>query len=824
MHLGFLKRSLRLVERFAGKSEEKVVAVFGLSSQTSDRAVRHIRAGAGEIPVWLFCTSEPDPDTAALCERVFVRPSSLATLLEAQSLLWHHRVALSVGTWTGEDGGWSYKLAPFLIPPFRSLFMNSNADFVNGNSAAVLVHAWRQIEDGVCTFSCGVREAAHDASDALSLAGRRAWGSVRSAGYTIADALRAAGVSTAAILLRLTGNPHRAWFRRIHGNANPGIVPAESRGIEQHAVRLCASGRDWHADAVEAEVAATNARWLIWNEPGSPYDIEDLLPLFDDERTFAVSAQRHFRGWSPSLVFTAPFRQLQPGEAACVLAPLSDTIVIDRAKMAALPVPRCGLSATAWLDIFWRAAAAGWRSYSVGQCTPAVPQPDYPAPEAEFFFRMLADAGLRQLGPQDPDLIRGNLAFHLPARTTPGPGRLRVLVVSPFLPFPLSHGGAVRIWNLCRALRDRVDFFLVAVRERDEPVDYAALGEVFREVHTVDLDELPSGSRHLPQQVRHHQSRSLAALIRDLSGRLHPDLIQIEYTHLAHFVDAQPDIPRILVEHDITFSLYSQLMETDPGRSTRLEYDRWRAYEGRYLGTFNAVWTMSEEDRRAALREGSRPDSTFTVPNGVDTARFIPRSDVAEEPEILYVGSFRHLPNLIGFEILCAEVMPQVWQRHPHARLRVVAGPQHEMFWQRFRGSALAGTDPRIDIHGFVSDLRPFYASASVVAVPLAVSAGTNIKVLEAMACGKAIVSTPVGCAGLCLCDGAELLVREAAGFAAAICQLLENDARRADLGSVARRTAEQRFSWKAIADRAYQSYLDVWAPVAWEEIGTKAS
>ncbi len=816
----------RIVARKCGKGERRIIAVFGLNAQSSDCAVRHVRAGAEEIPVWLFCTSAPDTGTAEMCERVFVRRSSILTLFEAQRLLWRHRVALSVGTWTGQNGGWAYKVAPFLIPPFRALLVNRNADFVNGNSVAVVVHIWRCFRDTALGQSYRLREWRHRASDAFRLTCRRAWGKVRSAGHTIIDALWAAAVGATAIVFRLSGYPHRVWFRRMHGDLQLDISVGGPGG--HGAVLLRESGRDWHGAAIEAEVALSRARWLIWNEDRGECPVEELLPLFEDERTFAVSMQRHFRGWSPAMVFTAAFRQLQPGEAAAVLAPLSDTIVVDRRKLAALPIPRCGLSATAWLDIFWRAAAAGWRSYSVGQPKPATPQPDYPATEAEFFLRSLFSPGLRRLCPGDPDITRGNLAFRLPppSQTSPLTRRLRVLVVSPFLPFPLSHGGAVRIWNLCSALRDRVDFFLIAVRERDEHVDYETLGEVFREVHAVDLDELPSGGSNLPRQVRHHQSCSLAALIRDLSVRLRPDLMQIEYTHLAHFFDTKTksEVPCILVEHDITFSLYRQLMETDSSRDARIEYERWRAYEGRYLRKFDAVWTMSDEDRRVAIREGSRPESTLAVPNGVDTVRFVPRHAVAETPEILYVGSFRHLPNLIGFEILCREVMPQIWRRHPDVRLIVVAGPQHEMFWQRFRGNVLTEVDGRIDIHGFVSDVRPFYARASVVAVPLAVSAGTNIKVLEAMACGKAVVSTPVGCAGLGLHDGAELLIREAAGFAPAICDLLENDALRARLGSFARRTAEQRFSWEAIADRAYAGYLDVWTPVAWDEIEIKAS
>jgi glycosyltransferase involved in cell wall biosynthesis len=736
-------------------------------------------------------------------------------LRRAQRTLWRSWVVLSVGAWTGDRAPLALKTAPLLVPPFRALFLNASNDFLPGTPRHIAGHNFRRARD----LAHGAWRRSRDIGGGCwRLVSYHIWRSgpvVRAKDLACAYRERIAHcalwmVSTA---LERLAYPHRRWFTRLHGSDQLQVAPSPAAGAD--IVPFAHTEKVWQAAHLRQLVQSSDARWILWHEDGYAEDATDMLPLFDDERTFAVGRQVDYRGWKPQLAAGAPFRALQPGEASRVLAPLSRAILVDRRKLAALDIPSCGLPGAAWMLLFWKAAAAGWRSYSIGPRCDVGQQVDAPMVETSFLLRVIADRELRRLGPAEVPLSLGNIAFEPPQWRAPGvtSGRMRVLVVSPFLPFPLSHGGAVRIYNLCRALAGRVDFALAAVREKGEHVDYARLHEIFKEVRVVDLDERASTDERLPKQVRQHGSQSLRALIEEMARMWKPDLLQIEYTHMATFGDCAPEVPSILVEHDLTFSLYRQLAESQRTMEARREYERWRAFEYERLLAFDGVWTVSEDDRRLAVREtGRSAEATFTVPNGVDTERFQPSGQLGETPEVLYVGSFRHLPNLIGFDAVRREVMPRIWARHPEVRLRVVAGPKHEEFWAKFAASTGArGIDPRIIVHGFVEDLRPLYERAWAVAVPLEVSAGTNIKVLEAMASGKAIVSTPAGCAGLGLTDDHELLIREDwEGFAGALSRVIMDAGLRRRLGESARGVAEAEYSWHGIAGRAFASYLQV--------------
>jgi glycosyltransferase involved in cell wall biosynthesis len=777
--------------KIAGKGDERVALVFAKTEEDCHRAAEHLRAGAPDVPVWIFSTAPPRPETEQLCERVVVRATPFRLLLAAEKHSWRRWVAISVAPWTRARDGWPIKLAPFLIPPFRALLLNEHGDFIPGSPGAVALHARRRWRDRSAKLWNDARDFQHRTRDAIRLAGR----------IVRLRVVHAVAYSGASLI--------RRWFPKLHGNEAlaidaplPGPDPVDWLVVRN-------TGPEWNGATLARAANDGDTRCVLW---GAGEPTAAMLALFDDPRTFAVGRQMHVRGWKKLLFPTAPFRTLQPGEAAQVIAPLSDTVLVDRVKLLELGIPPARLSGTAWMLLFWRAAAAGWRSYGVGAPfgSPSgsgqdlLEQSDFPVEEVTFFWRALRDRELLRLRPREPALGRGAVAFR-PGAALEKRDRPRVLVLSPFLPYPLSHGGAVRIWNLCRALSDRVDFVLIAAREHGETVHYAKLAEIFRDVRVVDIDERALEDETLPRQVRHHHSASLRAVIAEMARQWEPHVLQIEYTHMAHFRDAATHVPAILVEHDVTFTLYRQLADTLPGAEAEAEFARWFAFEQQWLKAYDAVWTVSEQDRELVAREsGKAAHKIHCVPNGVDVERYRPEA-AADTAEILYVGSFRHLPNVIGFEKLEGEVMPLVWRRFPEARLRVVAGPRHEAFWQK------RDIDPRIEIHGFVEDLRPLYARAAVVAAPLEVSAGTNIKVLEAMACGRAVVTTPVGCAGLDLRDGVDVLIRAgSAAFADGICDLLADRGLHDRVGAGARASAELRFSWTAIAGRAYESYCAV--------------
>jgi len=751
---------IQAVLRALGKSKGRVTVVFATSAVSADAQVSYLRANL-DLPIWLFTTKSPSPAIASQCERVVIASSTIALWLRAQRDLWPHQVALALVEWNGKPGAWPLKFAPFTIPFFRALIRNKDGGFFPGTPRMVSLYA--------------------------RLALQRMWSDAN-------VRRRELGVGAAlwifAFVAQWFSPVSRFAFRRIRGNVHRKLcVPPAGEGIAHHRYK----GREWDAHAILELLRHSAARYIFFQREDDRSDAAELIAAFRHPDTFAASRQTAVRAWRKLLFATAPFRALQPGEISRVYAPVSTAMLVDAAKLRALAFPALSSFGSNWYVLFHQAAAAGFSSYSLGSNDTRTQLAAVPFDEAEFVKTLFAEPALGELVPQNGPLARGNIAQSV----LPGAGFRalpRVLVVSPYLPFPLSHGGAVRIWNICRSLAHRIDFVLLCFHEQADRVQYAKLQEVFREVYIVDIDEKYHHTA-APRQVNEYESSTMRELIGALCREYSFDVVQLEYTQMAGYLEAAGGTPAVLVEHDLTFTLYQQLGDR--------EYHRWLHFERERLRAFPAVWTMSEFDRARAIAEGSSQQHTYAVPNGVDLQRFHCEPADPTSQRLLYVGSFRHLPNYLAFEELRARIMPEVWARFPSATLDVVAGPLHTDHWPGSRE-----VDPRITVHGFVEDLLPLYTAAAIVLVPLPVSAGTNIKLMEALSCLRPVVTTPVGCAGLELVDGRDVLSRELGhAFSNGVCELLAHPEQRQALAANGLTQAQARFSWESIANAAYKSY-----------------
>jgi glycosyltransferase involved in cell wall biosynthesis/GT2 family glycosyltransferase len=392
------------------------------------------------------------------------------------------------------------------------------------------------------------------------------------------------------------------------------------------------------------------------------------------------------------------------------------------------------------------------------------------------------------------------------------PGRVatglpRVVVVSPYLPFPLSHGGAVRMYNLMRRAADEFDQVLVAFTERLETPPPEVL-EICAEVVLVrrmGSHALPATGR--PEVVEEFDSPAFRAALQQTVRKWRPGVAQLEFTQMAQYADECAPAKTVLVEHDVTFDLYQQMLRLEDGWELRRQLELWRKFERDAWRKVDRVLTMSEKDRALV------GPAAVTLPNGVDLDRFRPAAGEPEARRLLFIGSFAHLPNLMAVEFFLNQVWPLLNHMAPNdVTLHVIAGARHEYYLKHYRDRVSVHiARPGIEVSGFVSDVRGAYQRAAVVVAPLVASAGTNIKVLEAMAMGRAIVSTPAGVNGLRLSPGNDfLLVQTAAEMAAAIERLLGDPDERRRVEAAARQRVEREFGWDTIARRQARLYRDL--------------
>ncbi len=392
------------------------------------------------------------------------------------------------------------------------------------------------------------------------------------------------------------------------------------------------------------------------------------------------------------------------------------------------------------------------------------------------------------------------------------PERPRVLFVSPYPIVPPTHGGAVFMYNTLRELVRSCEVHAVVM------LDYAhelAANEELRSfcagaefiVRRNDLD--PHLASITPHAVHEFHTPEIEWII----GReilLHRiDVIQLEYTALGQYARRFRRLACVLFEHDVYFQSIARalpFMRSMERFKARFEYLRAIRYELNLLPRCDEIQVCTEENK-AYLEKflpELKPRIDARLRAGIDTSQYPFPGGPRRPRTMLFLGSFRHIPNQVALDWFTREVLPLILEQVPDARLLVAGSdppPRH------------AFPDPHnaIDLLGFVDDIQPLFSSCALFVCPIRSGSGVRVKLLEAFASGIPVVSTTLGAEGLARVDGEFCaLADEAASFAEKAVQLLTNEAAAAAMAERARGEVAANWDAATITRKLSQKYLEI--------------
>jgi polysaccharide biosynthesis protein PslH len=391
---------------------------------------------------------------------------------------------------------------------------------------------------------------------------------------------------------------------------------------------------------------------------------------------------------------------------------------------------------------------------------------------------------------------------------------MRILVMTPSVPYPPMWGFNIRVFNILRRLsaRNRVSLLCYQGAEPDTQA-LQTLGEICEHVFTVPDVERSIAERRLLQaravispgsfHLRRYVSAPMQARLTRVLREDRYDLVQVESSAMAGFDFG--DTPVILDEHNLEYELLRRSNAVESSRIRRaFAANECRKVEREEMATWQNVrgCVLTSEREQAIVNRASPDVPTAVVPNGVSLDYFQPAASPIMPGSMVFTGLMTYRPNADGVSFFIRRILPAIRAARGDAAFTAVGWGLPDDI-RPLLGDGVSHT-------GRVEDIRPYLAQASVVVVPLRIGSGTRLKVLEALAMAKPVVSTSVGCEGLDVTHGEHLLIADdPATFAASVLRLLEDPAEAASLGSRGRALVESRYGWEqsvAELERFHQS------------------
>lgn len=390
---------------------------------------------------------------------------------------------------------------------------------------------------------------------------------------------------------------------------------------------------------------------------------------------------------------------------------------------------------------------------------------------------------------------------------------MRVLWVKAGKLLPVDTGGKIRSYNILRFLAKNKDHEVTLLSYyggRRDPDYEAALAKEIPGSETIytaapDSNAIQRGVDYLcrlPRRAPYAVSKFTHPAVRATvarwlsSGRF--DVAVCDFLSASANFPARLPVPCVLFQHNVESSLWQRMaaMESNPIKklSFAIESAKMTRYERATLSRFHHVIAVSEHDRRQMLQ--MNPASEITVvPTGVDTQKFnVAPASSAQPPQVVFTGSMDWEPNVDAVEYFCAEIWPRIRAEFPDAIFQIVGRNPFAKVRRLVSES--------VEVTGTVPSVAEYLEKASVVVVPLRIGGGTRLKIFEAMAMGKALVSTSIGAEGLEVESGRDLLLADdASTFADAVILLLRDAAIRRRLEQAAVLLAAQ-YDWSRVVEQ----------------------
>jgi len=390
---------------------------------------------------------------------------------------------------------------------------------------------------------------------------------------------------------------------------------------------------------------------------------------------------------------------------------------------------------------------------------------------------------------------------------------MKVLMLTPYLPFPPFSGGQTRSYNLIKNLSKKHEITLFSLIKDDEEKKNIKELEKYCKVRVFKRSKTPWTLRNILKTgfglypflvIRNLVPEEREAVAQELSRQKY-DLIHAETFYVMPHIPAT-SIPILMVEQTIEYSVYKHFVEDQAPFFIRpllwIDVLKLKYWETKIWKRADKVVAMSDSDRKSmtSLVPNLKID---TVPNGIDVEYFSKEKlEVKGRPKVLYVGNFKWLQNVEAAQVLLREVFPKILKKVPDAKLWIVGQYIPDEI------KAKAGKD--IQITEAIPDMRDAYLNSSVLVTPIKGPGGTRLKILEAMASALPVVTTSVGAEGLNVVNGKHALISDNMDRLAELAAEVIRDKKMAKkLGDSAREFVIENYRWQISADRLDNIYKE---------------